>query len=33
MGRSMTERKVDPYCMGADENRYHDPFTSMIFSQ
>lgn len=28
MGRSMTERKVDPFCMWAYENGYHDPFTS-----
>lgn len=28
MGRSMTDRNDDPYCMGADENGYHDPFTS-----
>lgn len=26
--RSMTERKVDPFCMWAYENGYHDPFTS-----
>lgn len=27
MERSMTDRNDDPYCMGADENGYHDPFT------
>lgn len=33
MGRSMTERKVDPFCMGAYENGYNDPFTSNSWCQ
>lgn len=33
IGRSMTDRNVDPYCKGVDENGYHDPLTRMKLSQ
>lgn len=30
MGRSMTERKVDPFCMGAYENGYQSNSSCQI---
>lgn len=26
----MTDRNVDPYCKGVDENGYHDPLTTTV---